>query len=423
MTNYPFSHKLIHFIINGFCGWLGIFFFLLLHNAYPDISLSPSSLPPGHPPVQKEGGSPPPLDHLFRGSPDTIREEESLPSGSIVFEIKDVENKSVSQAPVMLHVLSFHNTKKEKYDSLSSQTDMHGECRFDNLRPQSKTFYQISTTKGEATFSSVPFFLKEKGLRGTLHIYPVTSEIERTLLVTQAFFSIELKEDHIEVEEVFSLYNFGRNAWLASNVLLPLPPNFQALLPEEEVEKPKASIIKGEGIRIDGTFGPGKHQIAFQWRTVYSLKEKITLRLLPHLSFLRIVVPAPYRVDFKTDELPSAEHFKDSSGKQLLIVEHQFQKDAPLSHFTFQFIPPAGENLLKLITVNASVIIVGSGFFTGIKNKRKKKKEKRELILTALQKITQDRIDGEIDQAAFKEERDLLIDALARTFHNKNQSV
>ena len=63
-----------------------------------------------------------------------------------------------------------------------------------------------------ATFAAMPFQLPDaKGMRVVLHVYPVTRDIQQALVVMQGIFFVEVKDDRIQIEQVYSIFNLGKD--------------------------------------------------------------------------------------------------------------------------------------------------------------------------------------------------------------------
>ena len=73
------------------------------------------------------------------------------------------------------------------------------------------------------------------GQRVLLHVYPVTRDLNQALIVMQAILYTEMKDDRVQIQQVLTVYNFGRTAWLPTDVLVGLPSDFTALNGVQEI--------------------------------------------------------------------------------------------------------------------------------------------------------------------------------------------
>ena len=141
-----------------------------------------------------------------------------------------------------------------------------------------------------------PFQLGPKsGIRALLHVYPVTSDIEQTLVVSQSMIYAEVKDDRIQIQQALKIYNFGRNAWVPPNdLIVPLPDNFTAFATQQGMTDVGADAIPNKGVKLRGTFSPGQHVIEFKWQLPYTgeAEVKFDVGMPPHLAAARVIAPA-----------------------------------------------------------------------------------------------------------------------------------
>ncbi len=179
-------------------------------------------LPPGHPmdsPTPARG-----IPGAFSPPADSESEDSTRPGGTIEVEVRDPENHPLSDVELTLGILHQSVAKGESREHKLAVADSTGICRFNGLETGSGIAYRVTILRDGATFAAVPLQLPaQRGMRIVLHVYPVSKDIQETLIVSQGALFVEIKDDRVQIEEAFTIFNIGRIAWLADGVLMRLP--------------------------------------------------------------------------------------------------------------------------------------------------------------------------------------------------------
>ncbi|HMI83152.1 MAG TPA: hypothetical protein VK550_03610, partial [Polyangiaceae bacterium] len=343
---------------------------------------SSSALPPGHPSIaddEDEGLPPghPPQRGSGRGMQpetppeDTSGKDDSLPPGSIVVEIRDKSDAAVPRADVTLGILQQSVAKGESRRRTTQKADENGNTRFDNLERGGGIAYRISvpwTGGGDgdsATYAAPPFQLDlHHGQRVRVHVYPVTSRVEDTLLGMQGVVYLELKDDVIQVDEIFEVFNLGSTTWVPSNVIVDLPRGFRAFNAQRDMSDVGFDVVAERGAKMRGTFGPGQHQAQFRYQIPYEGGEsaKIALSLPPRVIRMRVIAEASKTMTLRVDEFPSAVSDANQRGTRVLLTERQARPgDLPLTHLaiTLDNIPTEGSAKWMTVAISAATLAFG----------------------------------------------------------------
>ncbi len=367
-------------------------------------------------------GTPP---GMFNPPPDAVEEDATLPPGSFTAQILDPDDRPLPKTSVTIGIL--HNTvaKGESRQRVVREADDLGFVRMDSQETGSGVAYRISVSSDGATFAASPFNLPlMRGMRAKLHVYPVTRSLDEALVVMQAIVFAEMKDDRVQLQSALQIFNFGRVAWVPSEVYVELPENFTAFRANEEMTDKGVEAVDKKGARLHGTFGPGRSDIEFRWQLPYSGEKDVSFEvgLPPHIAVGRVMTQASHGMTLTVPGFPAAEPRFDPEGQRLLVTEHQIQRDdAPLRRLrvTIGNLPTQGPGAKVAAGLAALGVLAGLGLaFTQRrpwKAKRELDKLERSQLLEELEELEAMHATGEIGPKTYERARRELIDLLART--------
>ena len=352
---------------------------------------------------------------------DSVMEDPSSPKGSIELQVADPSGKPLGRTEVTLGILYNSIAKGDSRKRVTLMSDDAGIARFKDLDIGSGVAYRPMVLKDGATFSVSPFALGPKGgMRALLHVYPVTSDVDQTLIVTQSMIYAEVKDDRIQIQQAFKIYNFGRNAWVPKDVTVKLPEGFTAFATQQGMTDVGADAIPNKGVKLRGTFGPGQHVIEFKWQLPYSGESdvKFDVGMPPHLAAARVIAPASKGMDMAVEGFDKTKASSDGMGQRALITEKQLRReDPPVKSITVTIKGLPTEGPGKVI---ASLLALG-GLVVGVvlgsrKAPARDTKRERQQLLAALEGLELGHRDGSIGPKTYERARRELIDDIARTF-------
>jgi hypothetical protein len=395
---------------------------------------APAPTPPaGHPPTSAEPGAASPHGpsrsgvELFEAPADTAEEDASLPAGTIAIRIVDARNRPLVDAPVRLGVLANTVARGESQASRTGVTDAMGTLRFDGLETGSGVTYAVRTTRGPATYTVPPFALSDKAGRAVvLHAYEASKELGQVLVGMQGGVYISLKEDSLSIETGFNVFNVGAVAWVADNVIVPLPAGFKAFNTQETMAGVRVEEARGKGAAIVGTVGPGRHDLGFRYQVPFEGKSQQTLRvpLPPHVAQARVIVEASKAMGLSVGGFPTAEPTKTQEGKRILVTERQASRaegGIRELEITLTGLPTVGPGrwialgLAVAAIAGALVVVRRRDDDAGMaKQMRKELVEARESLLDEVVALEHAHKSGEIGPKTHARVRASLLDALAR---------
>jgi len=364
---------------------------------------------------------------MYRPPEDGAGEDASLPPGSIAVEIRDADDKPIPDVDVTLGILQQSVAKGENRKHVNQRTDGVGAARFDGLETGVGFAYRVSVPKDGASFAATPFQLPQAkaGMRVKLHVFPVTSDIELALVVMQGTIYVELKDDRIQLEQAINVYNFGKAAWVPSDLVMTLPPDFTALTSQESMSDQGIDPVEKRGARLRGTFGPGQHTLVFRWQLPYAGESTADIRvgLPPHLAQARVMAGASQDMQLRVDGFPQAKPNADMQGGRLLETEKEMQRgEAPLRELTISLrdIPTPGPARFVATGLAALGVLFGIGYAYQSRGRRRvipkdDAKRARQQLLFELEELERAHRAGDVGPKTYERARRELVDAIART--------
>ena len=353
---------------------------------------------------------------------DGAMEDPSIPQGAVEVHIADPSGKPLPKTEVTLGIVYNSVAKGESRKRVSTVTDDVGTARFKDLDSGSGVAYRPMVLKDGATFSVPPFQLGPKsGIRALLHVYPVTSDLEQTLVVSQSMIYAEVKDDRIQVQQALKIYNFGKNAWIPpTDLIVALPDNYTAFATQQGMTDVGADAIPNKGLKLRGTFSPGQHVIEFKWQLPYTgeAEVKFDVGMPPHLAAARVIAPASKGMGMEVEGFEPTKISTDGMGQRALVTEKQLKRDdAPVKSIrvTIKGLPTEGSGKIIATMLALSGLVTGLVFGVRKPPPRNTKRERQQL-LAALEGLEMGHRDGNIGPKTYERARRELIDELARTF-------
>jgi hypothetical protein len=366
---------------------------------------------------------------------DTSERDMSVPGGAIVVEVRDKNDVPLPNADVTLGILQQSVAKGESRRRTTQKVDAQGTTRFDNLERGAGIAYRVSVPwsgpSGEiATYAAPPFQLDlHHGQRVRIHVFPVTSRIEESLLGMQGIAYLELKDDVVQIDQLFQIFNMGTTTWVPQDVIVNLPQGFKGFNAQRDMSDAGFDPVPGQGAKMRGSFGPGQHEIQFRYQVPYEGTDAIHigLSLPPRVIRMRVIAEASKTMTLKVDDFPSAISDQNQRGQRVLLTERQARAgESPMNRVsvTLDNIPTEGSS--RWVTVAITAATLGFGLYFALE--QEKEKSKRGMTVAAERDTERARarlvkeiaaLDaassaGEIGPQAHARIRQALIDSLAR---------
>ncbi|MGO9710066.1 MAG: hypothetical protein ACLQBL_14455 [Polyangiaceae bacterium] len=375
-------------------------------------------VPSGHP----QAGQANP--QIFQPPPDTNDEDPRLPTGSIAITILNPDNAPLPDISVTLGILHNSVAKGESREHKLGTSDRNGALSFSGLATGSGIAYRISVVREGATFWASPFALpQDKGMRVQLHVYPVTHDIQKALIVSQVVLYTEMKDDRTQVEQAITFFNLGRTAWVPDDLVIGLPDGFTALNGQQGMGGEGIEPVERRGARVRGTFGPGQHTIDFRWQLPYEGEREISFEetLPPNVAVARALAAASQEMRLVVSGFPEAQARTDSNGERILVTERQMRReDPPLTklHVELRDLPTAGPGRIIATVLAGFGVLAGVGYAFSSRKRASPPSDATELrarLLADLEELERAHSAGDIGPKTYERARRELIDAIARS--------
>jgi hypothetical protein len=338
--------------------------------------------------------------------------------------LKDGDDRPMPHARVTLTVLRSTVAKGDSSDQSARETDEAGSARFDGLARGSGYSYRLSTARDAATYMLGPFPLTEKGgKRAILHSFEASGALDNHMLVVmRAAIAVSLREDALQVEQLISVINIGRTAWLA-DMALELPKGFKAFNRPDPTDDARIEEAPG-GAAIRGTFPPGERDLDFRYQVPLEGdgSQGLHLRLPQRVTQTRVIAEASRSMGLEVSGFPAARRVTGRDGKRLLITDlaARAQGEASTIDVTLTGLPTRGPG--RWIAVLLAVVALGGGIAYSVQSSigpldadaRQDLADAREALLDEIVALERAHKSGEVGPKTYARVRTSLLDALAR---------
>lgn len=371
------------------------------------------------PHAKAQGGQLP--NGMFQPPEDGSVDDRRLPIGTLDVMIADPDGKPLPNMTVTLGILFNSVAKGESRKRVLGTTNAQGIARYEGLDTGSTVAYRPMVVTDDATFSNMPFRLSDKtGTRAILHVYPTEGDVEKSMVVTQTIVYAEVKDDRIQVQEAFKIYNFGRTAWTPKDLVIGLPENFTAFNATQGMSDTGVDAVEKKGVKLRGTFGPGQQMIEFRWQLPYKGEASMHFDIgtPPHTAAARVIAPASRDMKLEVEGFPPPQPITDEQGQRSLVTEKQLRRDEPLlKSVTVDIKNLPTEGPAKIVATLLAACGIGLGLVLGTRRPGKHdRKAERDRLLAELSELEKAHQAGDVGPKTYERARRELLDALARTF-------
>lgn len=389
------------------------------------------AMPPGHPDVGGGGDEDMGMPNIPR---DTANPDAQLPTGTIVAQLRDENDKPLPKATVKLTINRQSVSEGEKRDVVEAVTDDQGNVRWDGQKIGSNWSYSISAVSTDpadsaafARYVSEPFQLPlSGGFRVVLHRFPVSSKIDKLLVAVEGVDTVvEVRDDQIEVSQMFELVNAGTTTWsLGPGLNLTLPKGFKAVRAAEAMEDHTA-VGTDTGVRWAGSFPPGRSQLTYDYKVTYEGESAVDLeiQLPPRVLAARVRIPARRGMEMTVDGFPPPTIDSMGNGLKLLSTVKQGSPQDELRTLRIHIkgLPVPGND--RWLVTAAALAAAAFGVWLSQREPAAvdraattaARKRVRKALLAELVELEKAHKAGDVGPKAYVRERTKLLDAIADT--------
>jgi hypothetical protein len=284
----------------------------------------------------------------------------------------------------------------------------------------------VNVSAGPAKFSSEPLRLEvTSGQRVLLHVYPSVRDIREALVGLRGVVFVQPREDVFHVETNFQVLNIGPVAWVPDDVRLSLPSGAKAFRAPDSMSDQRFDREGGGDVALRGTFGPGQHELGFQFEidNPHERQKSIRLTLPPHVAELRIVAESTRGMVLHADGFPDAEPTQGQDGSRLLVTaKHLVRGDPAMATLEIELsnlpVPSKGRWYAVFTALGFALFGLALAAKAAAREApavtRDEAKEAENLVLAELVSLERLRREDRIGPKTYERTRRELLDALAR---------
>lgn len=391
-----------------------------------------AAMPPGHPPIDApppglEGPMPP---GAGRGSArqDASIPNSELPRGVVEARINDGQGNPMGGVETRLLILRQSVAEGDSKDFRSQPTSPEGKARFEGLEAGSKFSYRVTVKRDAAEYASPSFNLREDmGQSVVLHVYPVTSDIRRTMVGMRGFVMVEPRDDVFQFEVLFRVFNVGNTTWVPDDLVIDLPKGWKGFNAQESMSDTRFVAEGDRGARLLGTFSPGQHDVAFRFQVPNSHDETVDFKLAlpPHVAEMQVMAESAKGMGVEVAGMRPATPSVGDDGRRMLATGRQLKPGEPeMQEVAIRLtgIPSPGPG--RWYAAGIAIALAALGLALGLRDDKDKVTLKslpekdvaraRKLLLDELVAVEKARREDKIGPRTYESARRALVDALAR---------
>lgn len=383
-------------------------------------------LPEGHPTVNPHGGDGGSgKSGRFRMPKQSeAREDAAVPTGAIQVVVRDGDEAPVGGVEVTLGIVENTIAKGESRQRRAATTDGAGVATFSGLETASSFAYRVSVSRDGATYAAPPFNMPASGLgmQAAVYVYPAVRSVEEATVAMQGILVIELRDEVVQLEQAYRVYNLGGKTWLPGGLPFDMPEGFKAFQGQQGMSD-VGFDASGKQVKLRGTISPGLHDAAFKYQLPSPERDELAIDagILPHVQSFRVIVEAPRGMTLEVDGFPPAEAVTTGSGQRVLVTERETAR------------PEAGFRQVKIrlgglptkpqgrwVALGLALAALGAAGWVVARSKGDEGGSQADVeaakakLLEELEALEKAKGTGEVGPRTYERARRTLVDALAR---------
>jgi hypothetical protein len=352
---------------------------------------------------------------------------DGIPAGTIGLLLRNEKNEPLAGAKVQLRIthesISDGNTDSTK----ETVTDAQGRGGFVGLHTESAYKYEVVIDYDGARYGTGEIRLRrDVGHIAVLYVFPTTSKIDDTFVITRLLYAIQPREDIFQIDTILRVQNGGTKTWVPTDFFVDLPEGAQAFRPAK-VEADRRTTLAGNRVHITGSFTPGQHEFTFGFQVPNPRTSKIDLNLktTPHLTDTRVFLEASDTMGLQVVGLRPAERTQGLEGQNALMAAADFLEPnaAPQPNalaITITGMPERGSGALVATGIAALLALFGVGYAASRTRRvdttvsTEDRDRAQELLLAELVALENAHRAKDIGPKTYEQARRTLLDSLAR---------
>ncbi len=352
--------------------------------------------------------------------------DPKMPPGTIGIVVRDADGKAVPNLAVTLKITRESIEKGNQHSELETKTNRDGYAGFVDRDTASSYLYEVITHNADAVISSGEFRLdRAQGRIIGLHYYPTTSRIEDAFVFSRVLYVVQPRDDVFQIQALYRLENTNPIIWTPDDFLIRLPPRAQAFQPGNVTGDLRLSSDSG-AIHIDGSFGPGQHEIAYNFQLPNDGDTTVNLELpeVPHMVDAKVILEASPQMTLQVSGLEAATETRGNDGQRALMTIKDWLRSPgqPPERLvaTITGLPTKGNGPIVASAIAGVIALLGIASAASNRARRgdgvagTDRARARQLLLDELVLVERAYRDETIGKKTYEQARRTLIDALAR---------
>jgi hypothetical protein len=262
-----------------------------------------------------------------------------------------------------------------------------------------------------------------------LHVYPATSDFtQKALILSRGIVYIEMKDDRVQIQQRFDIFNGSPVAWVPHDVIFKLPEDFTALSSMQQMSDIGVDAVDKQGAKLHGTFGPGENAVMFNWQVPYSGAESLSLELglPPNIGQLIVRAAAAPGMKLEVPGFRPAMTQTSEEGTRELVTGKQLQDgETPIHHVRVELsdLPTPGPT--RWIATAFAFVGVAAGIMAtrrrSVGGGKGMAKRDRARVLQAIEELEAAHEAGDVGPKTYERARRELVDELATILASKTE--
>ncbi len=368
------------------------------------------------------------LARVFGTTPPltTAKPDATLPKGSIKVQVVDEQNQAIAGARVELAEM-----RGEQRQHNYKTTDKQGIATFTPTQPadaNTKVSYRVYAPYKGARYGSTPFQLpKDQGYHVHITRLPVTRNAGSVVQI-EGSTQIHIGDHRLFVLEQRYIANVGDHTFVFSNQGpkdIDLPAGFADLNIQPGMHDVRATPTR-KGVALAGSIPPGRVRLQWQYALDYrGSRASLEVHNPWQNHIQRVMLKAAASTQLDVAGMPPARWQNTDQGRYLITQIQRMPNQRSLSRVALHIhgIPTAGTwHWVSLGTALAVLLLCAlAGWYwqRSAKNKQPGPSlaDIKASVLDDAERLAKQYNEGTIGKDYYREQRALLIDALAIQLH------
>ena len=386
-----------------------------------------TQLPLGHPPIDEpdtgtvaDATAPP-----QQTSSGSLRPSRNIAPGTVEVHVINDKNEPAAGVSVILQTHRESVAEGNSDWQRGATADSAGIVRFSQLSSDSNLSYRLLLSHGGARYGMQPFQLPVgQGILANMRQFALVNDIGRALLASESMVFVEPKDDVLQFEIVYRLYNVGQTIWVSNDTEVELPRDKQAFSAQQASDDIRVEST-ARGVRLVGTVPPGQHEVSYTFQLARQNLPSMSIEvgLPPNALQARVGVAGNRNTELVVEGFPDAQPTTAQNGQRLFLTMQTFDRARLPESLKFELrgLPTLGSGRLVAAGCAAAIALLGLAFAISrhrrgldLGDRYMLEERARNRLLEELIELENARAVGTIGPKTYEEIRSMLVEALIR---------